>query len=302
MQEFELSLYSLHMKKYIFHWFFVSLMSFSILAWNIHSTFWAWEFCGGEESYELYECRVENICSEYKSPKPTYQVEDYLSGEELYLWENTPVTASYELDVAQELYRENMGNIYRCAMIQSQKNSLTFLKEQIKQESSGQLSDTLWGEIDTRINRLELSANSIWCVLTDTQTIQNKLNILKETTHELCRYTNYLEYLKEYFWSLELQAQRATQTENWVSDRAISITELPNVISSIRQDIAVEQAHSYKVFPLAYHAYSEYENNFPIHYLLEVIRWDFLIVRNRFYGVLMPLAQLGYKLINAMSY
>ncbi|MDA9129295.1 hypothetical protein N9J72_02355 [Candidatus Gracilibacteria bacterium] len=296
------------MKYFSLNTFFSTLTVLGVFFVFSGNIFAAESICGGQEGYELYECRVENICAEYKSPKPTYQVTDYLSGEELYLGEDVQVAPAYELDEAMEIYRENMGNIYKCAMIQGQKNTLTFLGTQLKQESSGQLSDTLGGQIESRINRLELTANTLKCVLTDTETIQNKLNILKETTHELCRYTNYLEYLKEYISSLEIQAVRynngaqdRNNLENFI-DRSIGITELPDAINSIQQEIAVEQAHSYKVFPLAYHAYSQYENNFPVHFLLEAIRSDFLIVRNRFYGVLMPLAQLGYKVINAMSY
>jgi hypothetical protein len=41
------------------------------------------------------------------------------------------------------IYRENMGNIYKCGMIQSQRNSLTKLGEFIKKEASGQLSDAV---------------------------------------------------------------------------------------------------------------------------------------------------------------
>ena len=266
------------------------------------------DICASELWYALYECRVENICLEYKSPKPTYRVEDYLDGPSVFNWIETKWSPTVELDTAKEIYRENMGNIYKCAIIGAQKNSLEFLWEQLKHESSGQLTDTLWWQIESRINRLDLSAEAIWCILTDRETIQNKLNVLKETSHEICRYTSYLEYMKSYYSNLELQADRylsgieeENDIENFIN-RNIGITELPRVISNIKQDIAEESARSYRVFPLAYHAYSEYENNFPIHFLLEVIRSDFLVVRNRFYWTLMPLAQLGYKVINAMSY
>ncbi len=241
-------------------------------------------------------------------------MEDYLDGNELLdsvnpnIWDSTSVSPTHEFDTAKKIYRDNMGNIYKCAIIQSQKNSLEFIKEQIKHEASGQLSDTLEWQIESRVNRLELSAGKIWCVLTDKKTIQNKLNILKETTHEICRYQNYLEYMKDYFSDIQLQALRYNNTSadrsdiQNIVDQTIWIRDLPFAIADIKQEIAIESAHSYKVFPLVYHAYSEYENNFPIHFLLETIRGDFLVVRNRFYWTLMPLAQLGYKVINAMSF
>ena len=292
------------MTKNILH---ILLLISLLLIWKL-GVYADTEICWAETWYSLYECRVKNICEDYKTPKPVYQVEDYLDGNVLFAWEDAPVSPTLELDTAKEIYRTNMGNIYKCAIIWSQKNSLEFLAEQLKHESSWQLSDGLWWQIKSRINKLDLSAWKIWCVLTDRQSIQNKLNILKETTHELCRYTSYLEYMKNYYSNLELIAERYNNANQDRSDlenfiiRNIWITELPKAIARIQADIAEESAHSYKVFPLAYHAYSEYENNFPIHYLLEVIRNDFLVVRNRFYWTLMPLAQLGYKVINAMSF
>ena len=91
-----------------------------------------------------------------------------------------------------------MNNIYRCGLIQSQRNALEFLERQIRQEASGQLADTLGNQITQRLQRLELSAGRIGCALTDTDTIHNKLNILRETTHRTCIYVNYLEWVREY--------------------------------------------------------------------------------------------------------
>jgi len=67
--------------------------------------------------------------------------------------------------------------------------------------------------MEQRISRLELSADTIGCVLTDRETIQNKLNILKETTHEACRYVNYLEYMKEYYTAPDVIAEQLGDRE-----------------------------------------------------------------------------------------
>lgn len=200
-----------------------------------------------------------------------------------------------------------MGNIYKCAIIQSQRNALTFLSQQLQLEKSGKLSDTIGGQIKLRISRLERSSSTIGCSLTDTKTIQNKLNILRETTYEACRYTNYLEYLKGHYAKIN-RFQNEEEYQNAYGDNAKNIREnfpinqLPAMTNAIQADIAEEISHTYKVFPIAFHAYSEYENNFPIHFLLEIIRADFLILRKNLSATLMPIAQLGLKVINAMSY
>jgi hypothetical protein len=89
-----------------------------------------------------------------------------------------------------------MEDIYKCAMIQSQKNTLDFLKDQLKSEKSGKLDDTIGRQIELRINRLDLSANKVGCTLSDYQTVENKLNILTETSYEICKHISYMDYLR----------------------------------------------------------------------------------------------------------
>jgi len=276
-------------------------------------SFWDDEICGSQEEYALYECRVTNICDSYKSEKPVYSSEDYGKAEDATPEFQNQQAKTPALDNVKKIYRENMGNIYKCWMIQSQRNSLTKLWEFIKKESSGQLSDAVWGQIEQRIRRLELSSNTIWCALTDTDSIQNKLNILSETTHEMCKYTSYLEYIKSYYEKTNSTYDKTNPTdsqflEDFYDNNALAnLTkatpqEISNEINQTKNAIANEISHTYKVFPIAFHAYSEYENNFPIHFLLEVVRWDFLILRKLMYQNLMPIAQLGLKVINAMSH
>lgn len=75
----------------------------------------------------MYECRVKNVCETYKSEKPTYSVEDYVPAEDTGAAFQNAQSPAPALDAAKTLYRKNIGNIYKCAIIQSQKNALTFL-------------------------------------------------------------------------------------------------------------------------------------------------------------------------------
>jgi len=283
----------------------------SILLWisSIHAD----DVCGSQKWYDLYNCRVENICSNYTSDKPVYASEDFERAEDSAPEFQNEQTNAPALDQAKKTYRENMWNIYKCGMIQSQRNSLNKLAKFIKQESSGQLSDALWGQIEQRINRLELSSNSIWCALTDKVTEQNKLNILRETTEQLCKYTSYLEYIKWYYEETNNSYSRSNpgdgELNNWTYDAATiarltktTPRSLSNEINTTKNEIANEISRTYKIFPIAFNAYSEYENNFPVHFLLEIIKWDFLILRQLMYQNLMPIAQLWLKVINAMSF
>ena len=289
------NLYTQNMyKKITFSFLFVSIIT------CIPQSYSADELCWSQNGYELYECRINNICNSYTSQKPVYVSEPYSRIEDI-SWESQNLqTDTPGLKKVKDLYRKNMSNIYKCGMIQSQRNSLTGLSEFIKQESSWQLSDSVGWQIDQRIRRLEISSNTIWCVLTDKESIQNKLNILSETTREMCIYTSYLEYIKSQYEKTENNAATTPQSE----DTLFKVTprELSNQINQVKNEIWEEISHTYKVFPIAFHAYSEYENNFPIHFLLEVVEWDFLLLRKLLYQNLMPIAQLGLKVINAMSF
>lgn len=290
---------------------FIAIFSGVLLMQN--TAFSADWVCGWQQWYPLYECRVQNICESYKSEKPVYASEKYIKAEEatqeFQNWNN----GSPAIDAAMKTYRENMGNIYKCAMIQSQRNSLNQMKEFLKWESSGQLSDALEWQIDQRIARLDLSSSSVWCSLTDEKSQQNKLNILRETTQQLCIYTSYLEYVKAYYEGTGSDFSRSNPTDTQITDGSysnqvlnqltkVTPSKISNDINASKNKIAQEISHTYKIFPIAYQAYSEYENNYPIHVLLEVIEWDFLILRQLMYQNLMPIAQLWLKVINAMSF
>ncbi len=268
-------------------------MSLWCLSYN--TTLWADDICGSQSWYALYECRVENICSSYKSEKPVYTPEDYDEAQWVNPEYQNQQDATAALTQAKKIYRENMESIYKCAIIQTQKNTLNMLGDTLNQESTWQLRDVIWWQIDTRVNRLDVANNAVGCAQTDDESIQNKLNILNETTYEMCRYTSYLSYLEAYYEDIShsLEIDDETSYPFW---------QVPQILGKTTSEISQEIDHTYEVFPIAYRAYSEYENNFALHFLLEVIRGDFLVLRQQLYATLMPIAQLGIKVINAMSY
>lgn len=277
------------------HFFLLCLIWISI-GWE--GVFSSEDSCWGQTGYGMYTCRVESICENYKSDKPSYTTEDYEEADSMEPEFHNQQSNAPAFEAAKEIYRENMSNIYKCSIIWAQINSLEFLKNQLTAESSWQLEDTIWWQIDVRINRLELSENTIWCSNTEKERVLNKLNVLKETTYEACRYVNYLEYLKSHYSTID---NNLPEDDNAIQSRYLP-GEFVDRIWWTQALIAEEIAHTYKVFPIAYHAYTEYENNFPIHFLLEIIRADFMILRDRMYETLMPIAQLWLKVINAMSY
>ena len=258
--------------------------------------------CETKEWYSLYTCRIKKICEVYKPEKPIYKKEKYSEASELssgYIGADSEVPA---LEEAKRIYRENMWSTYKCVMVQSQKNALNFLKDQLKAEKSGKIDDTIGRQIDLRINKLDLTANTLKCSLTQKDSFTVKSELLKETTYEMCHYISYLEYLKAFYANTENALWVNNGGVNTLHEEGYTVTHISELMSWIQGKIIQEIEHTYKIFPLVFHAYSEYENNFPIHFMLEIIHADFLLLRQKLYETIMPIAQVGYKIINAMSY
>jgi hypothetical protein len=72
-------------------------------------------------------------------------------------------------------------------------------------------------------------------------------------------------------------------------------------LREIQNEIDVELNHTFKVYPLAFNVFSEYENNYPVHVLLEMLREDFVVFRDKLNRTISPINQVVYKISNAMS-
>jgi len=186
-------------------------------------------------------------------------------------------------------------------MIQAQKNTLSLLSKQLTAEKSGKLDDTIGRQMDLQLNRLDLSANKVGCTLSDSSTIINKENILKETTYETCKHISYMNYLLAYYSDNANVLGLDNPNTNTNYTQSFPVQEISQKMNRTQQLINDEISHTYKVFPLAVSAYNEYEDNFPLHFILEVIRADVVLLRQKIYEDIMPIAQVGYKIINAMS-
>jgi chromosome segregation ATPase len=112
----------------------------------------------------------------------------------------------------------------------------------------------------------------------------------------MCRYVVYLEYLKSYYKI----PSKLLDTEN-KNNESYTFSETIRKSMEINNKIQEEKNHSYKVFPVVFHAYSEYENNLPSHLFLELIREDYLVIRDKLQDALSPINQVGYKIMNAMQ-
>ncbi len=257
-----------------------------------------------EDEFEKYECRSEKLCKEYDENKKVFNIEKFKKAENYKnaSLSNILVTSGSQEKIIQkavEVYKENMNSIYKCAIIWAQKNSLNKLK---KLPTNENVRKSIESKINDILQKLDTTARTNNCLNIDKNTVLNKLSILRQTTYLTCDYSFYMEYLKTYYKNpANALGVDAEESEIWWEEKSVPITQAANILTSIQNNIEKEVAQAYKVFPIAYHAYSEYENNFPIHFLMELLKEDFYIFREKLHEVLNPINQVVYKISNAMK-
>lgn len=260
----------------------IILITFFINNWsNIYAANWETSPYSLKPDYLLYKERVKNICDQYKTNKELLKIEDTFD----------EVQNSFDIDKIKEKHVNDMNNIYKCALIWVQKKSLLLIKDDLTKKNPV-LLEKIWQKIESKISKLEITSKSLKCNNSDDKSSIIKLNVLKQSTYETCKYVAYLEYLREYneniVWSMK---------EN---KESYNVDEIIYVNNKNANSIDEEIEHTFKVFPMAFHALSEYENNITIHFLLELIKDDYMILREKLHEVLNPINQVVYKISNAM--
>lgn len=303
------------MKKYKY------IISILILI-SIFSTSFASEdnACNDKELFELYTCRKDNICKAKYSPNNENKAQIVYDTEKNEESKYSEKIIDFWLDDAKEIYKENMNNIYKCWILKIQKNSFSLIKDKLLAiDKWWAIKNNIEKKIDLELKKIDLKFSDTWCIDIEATTVQNKFNILNNATYELCRYHSYLLYLKEYnsdinkalfsewwasdetWWQMENPDEWTKANEDYKKNQTYSVKKISGLITAVQTNIDNEIEHIYKVFPIAYHAYSEYENNFPIHTLLQIIREDFIVLRTKLYSAINPINQVVYKISNAMS-
>ncbi len=286
--------------------------------WNQSYSKYDSESCSFKNWFELYECRVKNICNpclKVKNPESwnlenyqkLFQSENYKKAEdyrdETLLWDK--ITAPFE--EIKSLYRENMNSIYQCALLDAQERWLKTAKDKLlKVDTTWKIKTNVEQRINSLENKLEAKKNALnckWWWNNNSAWLFKKDVVLNETTYELCKYSFYLDYLKWYYSNVENISwiTKKDQELMWTWTQSMVIKKIWEDFWNIQSMINNEINHTYKIFPLAFNAYNEYENNFQIHFILTIIREDYIVVRDLLAKVLWPINQLVYKIKDCMS-
>lgn len=279
--------------------------------WCLWSSFYSKynENCKYKNNYDLYECRVVNLCNSCNTwnSKKIYETTNFKNADNYkkssYSLNPSPFNQFYEV---QKIYKTNMNSIYKCALIDSQERSLDLIENIISSsDKTWILKNDLQPKINSEKTKLNMKKTALncWSLSNDDTTLDKTLMkkaVLDQTSFELCKYTFYLDYLKSYY--------NYNQNLLWISDEELqdtnistNITVIGNSKTQIYNLINNEQNRIYKIFPIAFYAYSEYEENYPMHLLLSIIKEDYSIVKDLLAKVLWPINQVVYKIKDAMK-
>ncbi len=216
----------------------------------------------------------------------------------------------YELPIyfANDLYKENMNNIYKCWIILTQEQTKNDISALMKKNTSD--ISKIVQPVISKQEKIFTSEKKNYCSSWENNTnLLNKTEVLKRVTFETCKYNIYMEALKKYYNetenTIEDSAKRFWATNSKYVKNTISTpstqTELLALVSWLRDTINTQIDKAYEVYPIVFTAYSEYENNYKIHKYNELLIVAFNVYKTALYKALSPINQVVYKIINAME-
>ncbi|MDD5377023.1 MAG: hypothetical protein PHH16_02790 [Candidatus Gracilibacteria bacterium] len=200
------------------------------------------------------------------------------------------------LEKASYVYKETMGTIYACAVMNAKIRIINDLVTKIPSTQSNMKQ-----KLKNQLSSLQKSAKQKCRVVQDTSELSVKKTLLDNTTYQYCNYRQYLYYLDNasknslasYYKANGIAASGSsllTNTDSAVQEIALSANR-----------ITEEIAHTKEVFPQAMVAFTEFEKTYASHILMELILQDYLDLRDSLKKLLNPIGQVIYKASNAQS-
>lgn len=247
-----------------------------------------------ENLYKLYIERTEKECKIFKKTDNNneriinFKESNYftdLSKKRIEIWRDLPK--------AKKEFEKNMDEIFECATLSTYQRKLEMIKSKLINKNP-KLNAKLKSKIEQKLNELKSKMKSLeWkCSIKKWKDSLVKLAVLNQATYETCKYTFYLDYLKEY----NNNVKNLIDSQN----QDVSIKEFNVKYSEKMAEIDAEREKVYRALPIAIQAYNDFENNIWSHILLELLKEDYEVFRLWLHKTLNPLNQVIYKISNAM--
>lgn len=255
-----------------------------------HSCLWWTTIDTGENNFVNYfdkESQLTRSKAVYKSP------EFYFKDSKWYAL--SPIR---EIEI---VYKENMADIYSCAMNTVSKASKDFEKVFLENEKVPVVKTTINRWLDW-IPDYDQNDNCRKIEKEDYNNLQQIL--LKESTYEICKYTAYMNALDDVFY----EDYRLSFLENLENDTEVNEEQETRITESIRltreqitELIKERKEINFEIHSLSYLRFNDFFNNLTLHMAMEWLRIRVDIYREYLYKTLWPLNQLPWKIINAMK-
>jgi hypothetical protein len=200
------------------------------------------------------------------------------------------------LEKASHVYKEAMGTIYACAVMNAKVRTINGLLA--NQSVRSNLKDKLTNQLKYTMSAMKTKCRTI----EDKKEQSLKRSILDNTTYQYCNYRQYLYYLDSTSKnSLKAYYDTNKGTASGASNLLKNTDGAAMEISRSAGKIASEIAHVKVVFPQAMVAYTEFEKTYASHVILEFILQDYIGIRGTLKKLLNPIGQVIYKASNAQS-
>ena len=207
------------------------------------------------------------------------------------------------LEKASYVYKETMGAVYACAVMNAKVRIIDNLITKIPMTQSN-----IKQKLKNQVSSVRKTMDAKTCrEVQDTSELSFKKTLLDNTTYQYCNYRHYLYYLdnaskKSLDTYYKLRHDNGTNTDadennNLLKDTDSGATEIVRSANKIRSEIA----HTKEVFPQAMVAFAEFEKTYASHILLELILQDYIDLRESLKQLLNPIGQVIYKASNAQS-
>lgn len=202
------------------------------------------------------------------------------------------------LEKASYVYKETMGAIYACAVMNAKVRITDNLLTKIPTKQSN-LKERLTKQLSyTRKTMEQKGCREV----KDTSELSLKKSLLDNTTYQYCNYRQYLYYLdnasKKSIGAYYNPQQGSTaNAPNLIGNTDIAAQEIAHSANKIRAEIS----HTKEVYPQAMVAFTEFERTYASHVLLEFILQDYIELRDSLKQLLNPIGQVVYKASNAQS-
>ncbi|MDD5197952.1 MAG: hypothetical protein PHN60_03790 [Candidatus Gracilibacteria bacterium] len=202
------------------------------------------------------------------------------------------------LEKASYVYKETMGAVYACAVMNAKVRIIGTLMAKIPMTQSNTKE-----RYQKQLVYIQKIAGEKCRITGDTSELSVKKTLLDNTAYQYCNYRQYLYYLDSAS-KKSLDIYYKIHTEGNTTENANLLKNTDSAAMEIFQSagkITSEIAHTREVFPQAMVAFAEFEKTYASHIILEFILQDYLDLRDTLKKLLNPIGQVIYKASNAQS-